>query len=217
MLPVLLIEDDKDLGRILCEQLAECGYEATWCESIAAYKNQQRTFSAAIVDLNLPDGSGFEIVKTLKIPTLIMTALNTPENRLQGMELGAVDFVPKPFLFQELRLKLDRLLSRANRPLTLSNKTVIDLTGRTIEGSEGNITFLSDRELKILKLLIEKAPAVVSRDEILNHLGESDSASHRGIDNVILKLRQLMKDEDHQFIKSVRSVGYQWLGEKNES
>lgn len=214
MSSILIVEDDRDLGQTLQAQLQDEGFSVVWCQSFQEFSQKSGDkYSAAVIDVNLPDASGFDIVKALQIPVILMTALNTPENRLQGLELGAVDFIPKPFLFKELRIKLDRLMAVHKERLELPGGVAIDLISRTIE-SEGETHFLSDRELRILKLLIQKSPSVVSRDDILNDLGEDDSASHRSIDNVVVKLRQLLKDEDHDFIKSARGVGYQWLGEK---
>jgi DNA-binding response OmpR family regulator len=128
--------------------------------------------------------------------------------------MGIYDFIPKPFLFKEMHLKVDRLLSERSQTLELSTQVQIDLKSRTIEDAKGNTTFLNEREFVILKLLIEKSPQVVSRDEILDALQEDESASHRSIDNVIVRLRQLIDDEQHKYINSVRGVGYQWLGDK---
>jgi len=150
-------------------------------------------------------------MEQLKVPTIIMTALNSPENRLKGAQGGVYDFIPKPFLFQELLIKLNRLLESLNVTVKANGYT-IDFTSRSVESSSGEITFLNDKEFKILKLLVEKAPAVISRDDILNALNEPETASHRTIDNVIVKIRQILSDDDHNYIKSIRSVGYQWMG-----
>lgn len=214
MIELLLIEDDPQLGKTLQSQLSDSGYHVVWCDSVEkflALKNKY--FNLAIVDLNLPDGSGFDVIKTLQIPIIIMTAQNSPENRLLGLELGVFDFIPKPFLFKELHLKIDRLLSEKSQTLSLSNGAVIDLKSRTVDVT-GSTTFLNDREFNVLRLLIEKSPAVLSRDEILDELKEDESASHRSIDNVIVRLRQIINDQEHRFIHSVRGVGYQWMGEK---
>ena len=215
MTSLLLVEDDLQLGKTLMSQLTDQGYKVHWCQTVESYKSQDaQSFDLAIVDLNLPDGSGFDVIAKLNIPVIIMTAQNSPENRLQGLELGVYDFIPKPFLFKELHLKLSRLLSERQQTIDLEGRVQIDLKSRTIEDQNGNTTFLNDREYQILKLLIEKTPQVVSRDEILNFLKEDESASHRSIDNVIVRLRQVLEDENHKYIHSVRGVGYQWLGEK---
>lgn len=213
---LLMIEDDVELGGSLKRQLEAQGFSVLWAQSLADfYKVQDSPVVAAIVDLNLPDGNGFSAVDVLKVPTIIMTALNSPENRLKGAEGGAYDFIPKPFLFQELLIKLNRILESLNVTLKAGGCT-IDFTSRSVENSSGEITFLNDKEFKILKLLVEKSPAVISRDEILNALNEPDSASHRAIDNVIVKIRQILSDEEHHFIKSIRGVGYQWIGGRSE-
>lgn len=215
MTSLLLVEDDLQLGKTLFSQLTDQGYKVEWCQTVESYKAQNtQQFDLAIVDLNLPDGSGFDVISQLNIPVIIMTAQNSPENRLQGLELGVYDFIPKPFLFKELHLKVGRLLSERQQTIDLEGRLQIDLKSRTIEDQKGNTTFLNEREYQILKLLIEKSPQVVSRDEILNFLKEDESASHRSIDNVIVRLRQVLEDEDHKYIHSVRGVGYQWLGEK---
>lgn len=215
MTSLLLVEDDLQLGKTLLSQLTDQGYKVQWCQSVENFKAlAEQGYDLAIVDLNLPDGSGFDVISKLNIPVIIMTAQNSPENRLQGLELGVYDFIPKPFLFKELHLKLSRLLSERQQTIDLEGRLQIDLKSRTVEDQKGNTTFLNEREYKILKLLIEKTPQVVSRDDILNFLKEDESASHRSIDNVIVRLRQVLEDDNHKYIHSVRGVGYQWLGEK---
>lgn len=93
---------------------------------------------------------------------------------------------------------------------------MIDFASRTVDNGQGDVIFLNDKEFQILKLLIEKTPQVMSREDILNTLKEPDSASHRTIDNVVVRLRQILNDENHNLIKSIRGVGYQWVGGKNE-
>lgn len=213
---LLMIEDDVELGGSLKRQLESHGFVVTWAKSLEEFHQvKNESVMAAVVDLNLPDGNGFSAVEVLRVPTIIMTALNSPENRLKSAEGGVYDFIPKPFLFQELLIKLNRLLESVNVTLKAGGCT-IDFTSRSVENSSGEITFLNDREFQILKLLVEKSPAVISRDEILNTLNEPETASHRSIDNVIVKIRQILGDEDHDVIKSIRGVGYQWIGVGHE-
>lgn len=213
---LLMIEDDLDLGGSLKRQLETNGFSVLWAKTLKEFSQVNMTqVVAAIIDLNLPDGNGFSVVEKIKVPAIIMTALNSPENRLKSAEGGVVDFIPKPFLFQELLIKLNRILASLNVKLNI-NGCVIDFTSRSVENASGEITFLNDKEFQILKTLTEKSPAVISRDEILNALNEPETASHRTIDNVIVKLRQILNDENHNVIKSIRGVGYQWIGSPNE-
>ena len=215
MISLLLIEDDIQLGKTLSAQLIANQYNVCWCQSVKDFaKQKDKNFDLAIVDLNLPDGSGFDIIRQLQSPVIIMTAQNTPENRLQGLEQGVYDFIPKPFLFKELHLKVDRLLAQREQSIHLESGVIIDLKSRTVEDINGGLTFLNEREFYILKMLIENAPQVLSRDVILDDLREDDNASHRSIDNVIVRLRQILMDEQHRTINSVRGVGYQWVGVK---
>lgn len=213
---VLIVEDDIDLGGSLQRQLEANDFAVQWVKTLKEFSTLENlSLSAAVVDLNLPDGNGFYVVEKLRIPTIIMTALNSPENRLKSAEGGVFDFIPKPFLFQELLIKLQRLLKNTKRTVSVKTCT-IDFTSRSVESISGEITFLNDKEFQILKVLVEAAPAVLSRDVILDSLKEDETASHRTIDNIIVKLRQILNDEHHEVIKSIRGVGYQWIGSINE-
>lgn len=99
--PLLMVEDDLDLGKSLKRQLESHDYDVLWVKSLSEFAQvNSQSVVAAIVDLNLPDGSGFTIIEKLKVPALIMTALNSPENRLRSAEEGVYDFIPKPFCFR---------------------------------------------------------------------------------------------------------------------
>ncbi len=214
---VLIVEDDLDLGGSLKRQLENQDYSVLWVQSLKEFRSADcAPCVAAVIDLNLPDGSGFEVLEKIALPSIIMTALNSPENRLKGAQSGVVDFIPKPFLFQELLIKLERILKNMKLVIKINN-CIIDFTSRTVENSDGGITFLNDKEFQVLKFLVQQSPSVVSRDDVLNSLKEDDMASHRSIDNVIVKLRQLINDEKHEFIKSVRGVGYQWVSSENQN
>lgn len=213
---LLMVEDDIDLGASLKRQLDAHDFETLWIKSLKEFSAINTSgVLAAIVDLNLPDGNGFSAVELLKVPTIVMTAMNSPENRLKSAQGGVVDFIPKPFLFQELLIKLDRILKTIKVNLKV-NGFSIDFTSRSIESQSGEITFLNDKEFQILKILVEKSPAAMSRDDIMNAMDASEAASHRSIDNVIVKIRQILNDEKHEVIKSIRGVGYQWIGSERE-
>jgi DNA-binding response OmpR family regulator len=144
-----------------------------------------------------------------------MTAMNTAENRLEGYEIGAEEFIPKPFHLKELLLRIGHVL-RTHAPvaqLMLEGRTV-DLQSGAVILSTGEKEFLQQRDFQLLKLLISHAPAVVSRDEILNEVwGEDKFPSHRTVDNAVVRLRQALGDEGAKLIRSARGVGYQWVKE----
>jgi DNA-binding response OmpR family regulator len=210
---ILLVEDDRDLGRLIRDELQKRNYQVHWSQNFnEALEKREGEFDLAILDLNLPDGTGFDLVKPLGCPVIIMSAMSDPENRLKGVELGAMDFIPKPFLLQELFLKIDRALGEkqeAKSQWTL-NGTTLDLHKRQITTSK-DTHLLNKRDFRLLKILVQKAPEVVSRDEIIDYVyGKDQNPSHRTVDNAVVGIRQMLLDEDHEWIRSVRGEGYLW-------
>jgi two-component system, OmpR family, phosphate regulon response regulator PhoB len=216
---LLLVEDDPSLGETLCERLEKESYEVVWVENLqdAAQKTDERAFDLIILDVNLPDGSGFDFARQVKLrqptPFIFVTAMNSAEHRLQGYEIGAEEFIPKPFHLKELLLRVRHVLDNHAAPneIRLGDR-VIDLEARAVVSGHGDKEFLASRDFDLLKLLIDSSPAVVSRDEILDRIwGEDKFPSHRTVDNAIVRLRQAIGDTNGQVIRSVRGVGYQWI------
>ncbi len=226
MIKILLVEDDRGLGETLSERLMKENYQVLWANSYVQGLNavKQEKFDLAILDIGLPDGSGFDLAKAIRlhqvIPFLFMTALNTAENRLEGYELGAEEFIPKPFHLKELLLRVAHVLENhvPARQLQIGSQ-ILDLEKMSVIDSHGKSTFISARDFEVLKLLIAQAPKAVRRDDILNLVwGEDQFPTARTVDNSILRLRQILNDENGQIIRSVRSIGYQWVpvGGSNE-
>lgn len=217
---ILLLEDDKDLGRLILEGLKSRQADVVWYQSLtqALHDQSQHHFNLAIVDLNLPDGQGFEMLQSLLCPVIIMSALSDPQNRLRGAELGAVDFIPKPFLLQELFIKIDRLLGEQ-----LEQKKVFHQDGVTLDLKRRQIAtpqethLLNKRDFRLLEILIQHAPQVVTRNQIIDYVyGQDQNPSQRTIDNAVVGIRQMLGDDKHEWIRSVRGEGYQWM-KKGES
>lgn len=216
---ILLIEDDRSLGEILSERLLKEGYNVDWIREVAkAEKMTSENYDLFIIDINLPDGSGFEIAKSLKkksgTPFVFMTALSDPETRLAGFELGAEEFIPKPFHLKELLLRVAHVLQnhRVQRQLKVAN-CIVDFDRKTVETEFGEVLYPPAKDLELLHHLILRAPDVVSRDELLNLLwGQDKDPSHRTIDNMVVRLRDLLGADD--LIRAVRGIGYQWSGGK---
>lgn len=215
---LLLVEDDRSLGATLHERLAREGYSVQWVETRAAALNAlpQSWWDLVILDVGLPDGSGFELARHIKsqsvLPIVFITAWSSAENRLEGFELGAEEFIPKPFHLRELLLRVKHVLD--NHPVHQQlqcNGRSIELDTRSIVQPDGQREYLPTREFQLLQLLIVAAPRVVSRDEILDALwGEDKSPNTRTIDNLIVRLRQTLGDGDGALIRSVRGIGYQF-------
>ncbi len=212
---ILLLEDDRELGRLIRDELVARSYDVHWSQNLSETEQLRKSleFDLAIVDLNLPDGQGFEIISPLHCPVIIMSALSGPENRLKGAELGAIDFIPKPFLLQELFLKIDRALGggRDKNKLWNLEQVTLDLHKRQIVNGE-ETHLLNKRDYRLLDILTSQAPQVVSRDEMIDYVyGKDQNPSQRTIDNAVVGIRQMLGDDQHRWIRSVRGEGYQWI------
>jgi two-component system phosphate regulon response regulator PhoB len=164
MARVLLVEDEPSLGRTLCERLQKENFEVTWTQTIAS----SGRWDLAVVDVKLPDGSGFGLARQIKrtslIPVMFMTALNSAENRLEGFEIGADEYLPKPFHLKEFILRVRHVLATQRVPDVLNaSGRQIDLAALSVVGPDGVRVFLQVRDARVLKLLIAAAPSAVDR------------------------------------------------------
>lgn len=218
VIQILLVEDEASLGETLQERLEREGYKVCWAttaaQALAQWKSER--FDLVVLDVGLPDGSGFDIAEQLdrRVPVIFMTALNSAENRLRGYDVGAEEFIPKPFHLRELLMRVRHVLDNHRPVLKISVKGFeIDLDSYTIRSPKNSVERMQKRDAELLKLLIEKSPNVVSRDDILDRVwGEDKFPSLRTVDNAIVRLRALLDDAGGELIQSVRGVGYQWMG-----
>ncbi len=218
---LLLVEDDRSLGATLCERLQREKYEVAWAETKqrALKKLAEGLWDLVILDIGLPDGSGFELARhikaTMSLPIMFMTALSTAEHRLEGFEIGAEEFIPKPFHLQELLLRVRHVIENhpVQRELTCNGR-VIDLGNRLIVQPDGQREHPAARDFELLELLVTSSPRVISRNQILDELwGEDKFLNQRTIDNMVVRLRQSLGDSSSTCIRSVRGIGYQWCGD----
>lgn len=224
---LLLVEDDANVAGTLVTRLGSEGFAVTHAGSVQAARAalQSQRFAAAVLDVGLPDGDGFEVARHLRevspsTAMLFLTAYGTPEDRIHGLELGADDYMTKPFAFRELLLRIQNMLKRAGNiatrgaalagPARIGIATV-DFDRFTAE-SRGELHRLTHKECAVLKLLLERAGRAVSRDEILDHAWAPDEfPTERTVDNFILRLRKLVERDpaSPEAILSIRGVGYQ--------
>lgn len=218
---LLLVEDDRSLGATLCERLKRENYDVTWAETKhrALKKLNEGLWDLVILDIGLPDGSGFDLARNIKgqssLPVMFITALSTAEHRLEGFEIGAAEFIPKPFHLRELLLRVKHVLE--NHPVrhqVTCNSRLIELDSRSIVQPDGRREFPAARDFDLLQLLINSAPRVISRNQILDVVwGEDKLLNQRTVDNMIVRLRQSLGDRSSKYIRSVRGTGYQWCGD----
>ncbi|MBI4924355.1 MAG: response regulator transcription factor [Bdellovibrio sp.] len=223
---ILLVEDEKNVGSTLHERLQKDGFHATLATTgtEARLEISHNNFDLVILDVGLPDDSGFEIAKTLRqkrplTAIIFLTAFGSPEDRIRGLELGAEDYVTKPFHLKELFLRIKNALRRAKQltqntldyKSTKIGRALIHLARFEIK-TDKKILPLTHKECALLKLLITKKGKVVSRDEILNEVwGDNEFPTTRTVDNFIMRIRRMIEidPEKPQIIRSVRGVGYQ--------
>jgi len=217
---ILLIEDDKAIGRLMRGNLQYEGFDVEWCETGGQAEEKLRQFSPHLVllDLMLPAGvDGLEICRSLtesreRTPVIILTAKDQQADKVRGLMAGADDYVTKPFAFDELLARIHAVLRRTTVRLDelRLGETVIDF--RRLRAFTGNqALILTDKEFEILRYLAERAGRIVSRDELLHLVwGYESTPVTRTVDNFIFRLRQKIEpDPRHpQFIHTVYGGGY---------
>jgi two-component system, OmpR family, phosphate regulon response regulator PhoB len=215
---VLLVEDDRSLGTTLAERLRKEGFETEWKATLedATRAFEKGGWDVVILDVGLPDGSGFDLARRIKsvssTPIMFMTAASSAENRLEGFEIGADEFIPKPFHLKELFIRIRHVLDQhAKRSVVKIAQKTIDLDAMVIIHEDGSREYPQSRDFQVLRMLIDSAPRVVTRDEILDRVwGEDRFPTPRAVDNAIVRLRQSLGDSGASAIRSVRGLGYQW-------
>lgn len=212
---ILLVEDDPLVGRSLSQVLTQ--YRLDICPSLAssyAYLNRQRP-DLIIVDRGLPDGDGLELAEYVAqldqtAPFLILSAKASLADRLQGLRIGADEYLGKPFSTAELVLRLERLLSISKHPwrnrLRCGQLELLLDQGQVLIGS--HILRLRRREFQVLTYLIRQQGHVVSRDQLINHIWPDGTIpSYATIDVYIRRLRMMLGPAG-KVIRTVKGFGY---------
>ena len=228
-LSLLLVEDEPNLGQTLRDYLRAKKFQVELAASMQEARKFFSEMSPAIVilDIGLPDGSGMNLAREFRklkkdCVLLFCTALNDPSLRVEGLELGAEDYITKPFELKELTLRLDRILK--GRALHQHNpdqyrfgKLIFWPKRFEIQDAHGEISPLGQKECAILELLLERKNEVVARDEMIESIwGENSFPTNRTIDNYIVKIRKWADTDSAADLKitSIRGIGYklEWKG-----
>ncbi len=225
---ILLVEDERNIRNVVQLNLEMEGHEVITAGDgrTALDLIGQQHFDLLILDVMLPEVNGFQICEQVRltnqeVPILFLTAKDTTPDRIEGLRLGADDYLTKPFHLQELLLRVRNLLKRsaAKPPAELEEYTFGNnrVNFRTFEavGIKGKFT-LTKKEAMLLKLLIDRKNEVVSRHQILQSVwGYDVFPSTRTIDNFILAFRKHFEEDPKKprFFHSVRGVGYKFVDE----
>jgi two-component system alkaline phosphatase synthesis response regulator PhoP len=223
---ILVVEDERNVAETLIERLAAAGFSVTHAASAARARLALRTETPHLVllDVGLPDGNGFALAGEIRslaprAAIIFLTAHGNPEDRVRGLELGADDYLTKPFHFRELLLRVQNCLKRAQELADLPGemrgalrigRARVDFERFAAE-VDGAWQPLTHKECAVLRLLASRAGKAVSRDEILDRAWSADEyPTSRTVDNFIVRLRKLVETDagDPQIIRSIRGVGY---------
>ncbi len=218
---IFLLEDDEAIGVALVYSLENEGYKVTLAKSIAEAKRiiTDRTFALYILDLTLPDGSGYDICRAVKaqgdLPVIFLTAYDDEANAVMGFDLGADDYISKPFRLKELMARIRSVLRRYGAKKTdsvicIKNVTVNSNEARVFKNGEEQI--LTAMEYRLLLTMLNNRGIVLTRNKLLEDIWdvEGDFVNDNTLTVYIKRLRDKIEDDpaDPQIIKTVRGMGY---------
>jgi two-component system, OmpR family, response regulator len=220
---LLVVDDDPDIRELVIEQLAHEGYALRAAKDVADVRAALATESADLIvlDLNLPDGDGLNLCRALRAEghegaIIMVTARDSAIDRVLGLELGADDYLTKPFEPRELSARIRNLLRRRPRAGSLPHGARVarfgpwrlDLVKRRLIAADDSLVMLSSTEFDILNRLVENPHHALSREALLPSRAAT-VAFDRTIDNQISRLRQkLTADGGEELILTVRNQGY---------
>lgn len=215
---ILLVEDDPGIGRFVTRGLTACGYRVAWERdgSRALELLAGNGFSAALIDLGLPDCDGLDLCRTLRsagrqVPVLMLTARGALQDRLDGFAAGADDYLPKPFAFDEMVARLTAIVRRGAPAVAAEPRfgtLSIDVSRGAARVGEENVP-LSRREFALLSVLVAQGGGVVTRAALAQAVWGSDEVSDNALDVYISYVRRrLAQHTGAPAIATARGVGF---------
>jgi len=225
---ILIIDDDKKLNNLLSDYLSKFGFKVTTVthpdEGLKILKREQPDI--IILDIMLPKMDGFEVCKEIRkeysIPIIMLTARGEVTDRIVGLELGADDYLPKPFEPRELVARIQSVLRRGSEDLKSGiikfGRLVVDIEKHSVLLDGENVD-LTTMEFEILSLFVRNPGKVFTRDHLMDRIrGIEWEAFDRSIDVLISRLRQKLNEHPKKpsFIKTIWGTGYKFIGEELE-
>jgi len=215
---ILVVDDDTRLRNLLTKYLGDNGFGVLASKNTTEAREmlQNNNFDILIVDVMMPEESGIAFTKSIrtnsKVPILILTARGAPMDRIDGLEAGADDYMPKPFEPKELLLRINNILKRTNQNgprlenICKFGDFIFNFSDLRLKKNDQYI-HITEGEAKILTILCQNLSNVVSREKISQICGNIDS---RSIDVQITRLRRKIEDNPKQsnFLQTVRNQGY---------
>lgn len=224
---VFVLEDDEAIGIGLTYSLQNEGYDVTLVKTVSEAEKilSNQDFSLHILDLTLPDGSGYDICRLIRkkgdLPVIFLTAFDDEVNVIMGLELGADDYISKPFRVKELMARIKSVLRRYNKE---NYETVVKLADVTVNTNEAKVykngaeVILTAMEYRLLLIFINNRGVVLSRNQLLENIWDVDGSfvNDNTLTVYIKRLRNKIEDEPNKpkIIKTVRGLGYVIENEK---
>ena len=225
---IIIIEDEIDLGNVICEYLKLRGFSVLWfkegSEALNYYKLNHSQSKLVIIDVQLPDISGFDLAKQIvKInptqPFFFLTAHNEKQDRLQGLNIGAIDYISKPFEIEELVLRISNIINRfvnSPTPVLKSQHNFISIGDIRYQKDQLFVLLPDDREIsltvresEVLGYLLESTNQLVKKRDLLKALwGNDDYFNGKSLEVFISRLRRLFKASGQVSIENVYGLGY---------
>ena len=217
------MEDDESLALGIEFTLKDEGYEVTRCREVKEAEDVflKNAFDIAILDVMLPDGNGYDVCRFIRgksnIPVIFLTACDEEVNVVLGLDLGADDYITKPFRVKELLSRINAVLRRAqsNNSLDIMKSKDIVLDAKSAQVMKNGVRLnLSSQEYKLLLIFMANPKKVMNRDEILNQLMEGDAAyfDTNTLSVYIKRIREKIENDSSnpEYIKTKRGLGYEW-------
>jgi DNA-binding response OmpR family regulator len=209
---LLLVEDDPKLGPLLARALSAEGYVVTLAASVAEARSASSPIDLAVVDWMLPDGDGLQVCTALRrrgieAPLLILTARGETRDRVEALDLGADDYLTKPFEMDELLARLRALLRRGPRMASLDCGALHFDVARRNAFAEGALLPLTDREFALLLYLARRAGRPVPKAELVEGVWETDEIVPNVVEVHVSRLRDKL-GAHARLLETVRGVGY---------
>ncbi|BAF70025.1 response regulator transcription factor [Nitratiruptor sp. SB155-2] len=215
---ILCIEDDSEIQKIIKENFRNENIDVEFTYSLeeGIYKLEMNSlYDAVILDRVLPDGDGITLLKYMEqkqinIPCLILSVLGSVENKIEGLSLGAYDYLTKPFDIRELLIRVKNIIKiryNIQTNIVRIGNVSINLFSRKVYVKDKNIK-LTPQEYKILKLLMTNRNKVIEKSEIMDRLGIEQNESHNSniVDVLVYRLRKKLGKQD--FIQNIKKIGY---------
>jgi len=226
---ILIIDDDEKLNRLLTDYLSKMGFTVLTATlpSAGLEKLEKETPDLVILDVMLPEMDGFEVCRTIRqsssVPVVMLTARGEVMDRVVGLEIGADDYLPKPFEPRELVARIQAILRRIQTKSKSGIKTIgalcIDSHKYEVRVDD-KLVHLTLNEFECLVLLVKNKGKVLNRDQIIEELrGIEWDAFNRSVDITMSRLRQKLGDDpkNPRFIKTIWGTGYLFIGGENEA